>query len=68
LSNFKNALKSGGSGIAAIEELAGQFNGFEAFVGCLAAPIAFLVGALLVERDHRESPLIQGVGHDRSRY
>lgn len=42
--NFKNSLKSLGSRIVAIRNLAKNFEGFEAFVGSFRKPVLPVVG------------------------
>ena len=61
-SNFKNVLKSGGSGIVAIEDLSGDLDGFEAFVRRLITPVALFVFELLVEGDDGEGAAVDFEG------
>jgi hypothetical protein len=46
LSNLKNSLKSGGSGIVAIDHLPGFLDGLKSLMRALAAPI-LLLGVIL---------------------
>jgi len=48
LSNLKNSLKSGGSGIVTIDHLPGFFDGLKSLMRALAAPIPLLSVILFV--------------------
>jgi hypothetical protein len=61
LSNLKNALKSGSSGVAAIDDLSGQFDGLETLVRGLVTPEPDLVRLLVFDRNDRERAPINTV-------
>src|SRR4051812_17555724 len=55
--NFKNSLKSRGSRIVAIGDLAQQFEGFEAFGGGLGHPVLAIVRLILDAPDLQHATL-----------
>jgi hypothetical protein len=64
LSNLKNSLKSGGSGIVAIEHL--LFDGQKSLMRTLAAPIPLPFLVLLLQRNDGEGSTIYLTFHTRS--
>ena len=56
--NLKNSLKSGGSGIVAIDHLPGFFDGLKSLMRALATPIPLLDVILFIKPNDRKSPSI----------
>ncbi|CAN5662643.1 hypothetical protein BH18ACT11_BH18ACT11_12880 [soil metagenome] len=66
LSNLKNSLKSGGSGIVAIDHLPNLLDGLKSLMGALSVPIPLLVVILILQADDRKNPTVHPAFHASS--